>query len=141
MNADTVIAEFARYAGTTIGYSALYSLGNALLLMLGVRVVAKYWPKYWIAYCVAFISAVAAGIVGYLMGFGLAVSGASENITINAIIGFIAGFIIGAAINGAMFKHPTSGPIGFLKGAVLSIVQVTIAGVLIGIVWLIEDKF
>lgn len=140
MNADAVIAEFARFAGTTIGHSALYSLGNALLLMLGVRIVAKFWPKYWIAYCVAFISAVSAGLVGYLLGFGLAVSGASDDTTINAIIGFMAGFIIGAAINGAMFKHPTSGPIGFIKGAILSIVQITVGGVLVGIVWLIEDK-
>ena len=137
---NTGITHFLEYTRAALYQAAVYSLINAIILLFSVKVVSKYVPKYWIAYCAAFTSAITAALVGYLMGLGFAAAGYDDT-TLNAVVGFITGFIIGAAIYGKLFRHPESGSIGFIKGALVSLIQIIFVAVLVGIMWLIYGAF
>ena len=74
--------------------------------------------------------------MGFFIGLAFGLSGGDATIVpwISGLIGFFGG----AAIYGAMIKHPETGPIGFVKGILISLfllaVLIVIGLIVVGLI-------
>lgn len=119
--------------------AAIFSLIGALFLMLAAKIVAKvklgYGKAYGLTFIVFLLAAVASIIVMTVMGVDMMAQDPANQspLATHNIAGNVIGFLIGAWIYGTKINGENGQPIGFGKGAAISLVLIII-GIVIGLI-------
>lgn len=123
---------------------AVIALIVALIVQYATRLVAGFTPTYWVAYRAVFVSYVASFAAGFFVTYLLMSQGVPTSPEAQVLI-MIMGFFIQAVLYGVLLVSPIDGPIGFLKGVLISLIQLVVALVLtaifLGIAMFIEYVF
>lgn len=118
--------------------AAIFSLIGALFLMLAAKLVAKvkvgYGKAYGLTFIVFLLAAVSSIVVMTVMGIDMMAQDPANQspLATHNIAGNVIGFLIGAWIYGTKISDD-NGPIGFGKGAAISLVLIAI-GIAIGMI-------
>jgi len=132
-----MLALLIGLVGALIG-AAVFSLIGALFLMLAAKLVAKvkvgYGKAYGLTFIVFLLAAVSSVAVMIVMGIDMMAQDPANQspLATHNIAGNVIGFLIGAWIYGSKISDD-SGPIGFGKGAAISLVLIAI-GIAIGMI-------
>ena len=121
--------------------AAIFSLIGALFLMLAAKLVAKvkvgYGKAYGLTFIVFVLAALSSLVVMMVMGIDMMVPDPANQspLATHNIAGNVIGFLIGAWIYGTKINDNNGAPIGFGKGAAISLVLIAI-GIAIGMILL-----
>ena len=98
---------------------AIGSLIGTLLLQFATQVFAQFKPTYGRAYGIIFLVSYVSWVGGYFIWSDIG-GGDASNTSAYIITGVI-GFLMGSVIFSKMLRHPETGPIGFVKGILISL--------------------
>jgi len=130
MEAQLVGQVIGQFIGNVIG-GAIAALIGALLVQLATHWVCKFKPPYGMAYKAIFLAYIASWVVGFFVGFMVAAAGGEIDSATYLLI-IIIGFFVTSGLYGIMIKHPESGPIGFSKACLVSLINLIMGAALFG---------
>lgn len=126
----------AKIIGQLIGI-AIGSLVGALFIQFATERVCKFRPSYGTSYKAYFT----ASIIGYACSLGLAFAFYEANKIAYLFLAVGISFFIGSMVYGKLIQNPASGPIGFSKGCLISLVLLLIGIAILGLIVLIAKRF
>ena len=128
---EGIVQLIGMLIGATVG-----ALIGAVFVRLATRMVAGFTPPFGTSWLAAYLGFAASIIIVFVAGISLGASRGHVDASANILL-MVIGFFVQAAIYGSLLKHPESGPIGFGKACLVSIVQLVAAAIIFGIIALI----
>ncbi len=116
--------------------AAIGSLLGALIVQLATKRVVKFKPKYKTAYEAAFLGYLGSFTTGFLISLfgGILNSESTEKVL---TLTMVVSFFVSSVIYGLIISHPNTGPIGFSNGCKISLVQLIIELIVVGVIMIV----
>jgi hypothetical protein len=121
--------------GQVIG-AAIGALIGAIFVRIATKMAAGFTPPYGTAYLAAFLGYAASLVLGFVIGLVIGASGQTLDGGGTVLI-MIIGFFVQAAVYASLLKHPETGNISYGKACLVSLIQLVMAAVIIGVIVLI----
>jgi len=120
--------------GFLIGILVSATLG-ALFLQLAIKLVAKFKLPYGSAFKISLLCSFATFAIGFFIGFMLGFMNTEIKAAANVLI-MVIGFFIQTSFYSQFIKFPTGESLPFGKACVVSIVQIVLSVLVIGLLCL-----
>ena len=117
-----------------------FALIQALVLQYATKLIINFKPSFVYAYKVSLLAYLGGFLVGFCYGFlrGLlnAISNEPSDVGGNSIAILIS-LVVQAATYAVLIKHPDTGPIGFGKAILVTLVQMVILLLTVGAIFIL----
>ena len=122
----------AAILGQLFGAAVAVSVG-ALVVQFATEKIANFKPPYGTTFLASLIGYLASYAIGFIVGFAIATN-KGEASGMVMLLTLVIGFFVQATFYSFMLKSPDGVTLGYGRACIVSIIQLVIAALIIGVI-------
>lgn len=122
----------AAILGQLFGAAVAVGVG-ALIVQFMTEKLANFKPAYGSAFLASLLGYLASYAIGFIVGFAVT-SNKGQTTGMVTLLTLVIGFFVQATFYSFMLKSPEGVPLGYGRACIVSLVQLIVAALLIGVI-------